>query len=71
MVANCADALTGNPAKMAIKMAILADFLNIMASFLAKELAFSIADDVFDCFDIIASSLLDLCSKTFLILLLG
>ena len=71
MVANCADALTGNPAKMAKIMAILADFLNIMASFLAKELAFPIADDIFDCFDIIASGLLNLCGQTLFVLLLG
>ena len=71
MVANCAEALTGNPAKTAINMAVLADFLNIVAIFLAKELAFSIADDIFDCLDIIATGLLDLCGKALFILLLG
>ena len=71
MVANCADAFTGNTAKTAITMAVLADFLNIVAIFLAKELAFSIADDIFDCLDIIATGLFNLCGQTLLILLLG
>lgn len=71
MVANCADAFTGNTAKTAINMAVLAVFLNIMTIFLAKELTFPIADDVFDCLDVIASGLLDFGGQTFFVLLLG